>query len=478
MQRVGNKVRVTGQLINARTDEHVWAQSYDRDLTDIFAIQAELAREIANALKATLSPEEKVHLTRRPTTNPAAYDCYLQARQINRNGNDTKEEFNSQEELLQRAVTLDPGFAEAWADQCAVQAQIIFNNIDVSADRLAKARSALETAQRLDPDNPQVILGSGQFYYYALRDYPRALEYFERMTRQWPNFYHGFFMTGLVQRRQGRWAESLANLRRASELDPASAEQARNLMVTFRALRRYDEAIAQQALRVRLLPESLRESFELARLQYYATGSTREGEALVAGLIAERAGTVNAQGFRKLWAVTTGDLATALRLEREFPNEWGELIGQGRFEKWQSAIVLAVSGDLPAARARLEPVPGELRNLLAGQPKNSGIWANLARAEAVLGHKAEALVAARKARELLSESNDSLNGSNTRAALIFVHAWTGDKEAACTELRGMLAAPSSANVHEIKNGLWFAPLKGYPAFEAIVNDPKNNQPLF
>jgi len=478
VQRVGNKVRVTGQLINARTDEHMWAQSYDRDLTDIFAIQSALAQEIANALKATLSPEEKILLTRRPTTDPAAYDLYLQARQINRNGNDTREEFKAQEELLQRAVTLDPGFAEAWATQCAVQAQVIFNNYDVSADRLARARAALETAQRLDSDNPVVLAGSGQYYYYALRDYPRALEYFERMTRQWPKFAYGYFMTGLVQRRQGRWLESLANLRRASELDPASAESARNLMVTYRAIRRYDEAIAQQALRVRLLPESLRESFELVRLQYYATGSTREGDALVAGPIAERAGTVNAQGFRKLWAVTTGDLATAVRLEREFPNEWGELIGQGRFSKWQSAIVLAVSGDLPAARVRLEPVPGELRSLLADQPKNSAIWANLARAEAVLGHKTEALAAAHQALELLSESNDALSGTNSRTALIFVHAWTGDKGAACAELRRLLAEPSVGNVHEFKSSLWFTPLKGYPAFEAIVNDPKNNQPLF
>ena len=154
------------------------------------------------------------------------------------------------------------------------------------------------------------------------------------------------------------------------------------------------------------------------------------------------------------------------------------MIGQGRFSKWQSAIVLAVAGDLPAARVRLEPVPGELRNLLVDQPKNSGIWANLARAEAVLGHKAEALAAAHQALELLSESNDTLSGTNSRAALIFVLAWTGDKDAACAEVRRILTEPSVANVHEFKNSLWLAPLKGYPAFEAIVNDPKNNQPLF
>ena len=475
VRRSGNKVRVTGQLIHAATDEHIWAQAYDRDLTDIFTIQAELSSQIAGALKAALSPEEKVQLARRPTTNPAAYDLLLRARELNRNGNDTREELAAQEEMLQRAVALDAGFAGAWAALCATHAQIIFNNFDVSADRLAKARTAIEAAQRLESDNPEVIGGSGQFYYYALRDYPRALEYFERMTRQWPNYYHGFFMTGLVQRRQGRWAESLANLRRAAELDPGSAEQARNLMVTYRAVRRFDEAIAEQARRVRLLPESLRESFELARLQYFATGSTREADALLAGPIAERAAP---QGFRKLWALTRGDLATAVRLEREFPDEWGELIGITRFSALQSAIVLAAAGDLPAARARLEKVPAELRTRLGAEPENPGVWANLARVEAVLGHKEEALAAARKALGILSEANDTLSGSNSRMALIFALAWTGDKAAACAELRRHLTIPSAINVYELKNGLWFTPLKGDPAFEAIVNDPKNNAPLF
>jgi tetratricopeptide (TPR) repeat protein len=380
--------------------------------------------------------------------------------------------------LLQRAVALDPAFATAWAALSAVHAQSIFNNVDASPARLAKARAALETAQKLDPDNPEVIVGSGQLYYYALRDYPRALEYFERMTRQWPKFAYGHFMTGLVQRRQGRWAESLASLRRATELDPASAEEARNQVITWRTLRRYDEAIAEQTRRVRLLPESLRESLELARLHYQATGSTREGDAVLAGPIAERAGEANARGFRKAWAVITGDLATAVRLEREHPGEWSQLVQGAGTGPMQSALILAVAGDLPAARARLVTLPAELNTLLAEQPNNWVARSNLARAEAILGHKAEALDAARQALAGFSEVNDAVSGPSTRLTLIFALAWTGEKEEACTELRRLLAAPSNINVHEVKTNLAFTPLKGYPAFEAIVNDPKNNAPLF
>ena len=176
VQRAGNKVRVTGQLINARTDEHVWAQSYDRDLTDVFAIQADLAKEIAGALSATLTPSEKSLLERRPTADPAAYDLYLKARQINRDGNDTRKELETMITLLQSATTIDPSFASAWADLVTIQAEMRLNSYDVSEKRLALAREAMETARRLDPDNPAVIAGVGTYFYYGLRDYPHALE--------------------------------------------------------------------------------------------------------------------------------------------------------------------------------------------------------------------------------------------------------------------------------------------------------------
>jgi TolB-like protein/cytochrome c-type biogenesis protein CcmH/NrfG len=474
VQRQGNKVRVTGQLINAHTDEHVWAQSYDRDLTDVFAIQAELAKEIAGALSATLSPEEKILVERRPTANPAAYDLLLKARGIERSGNDTRAELETQDALLQSATALDPKFAGAWAALVSVHSQMRSQSYDVSEVRLAKARSALATAQKLAPNDPEVIKGTGDFYYYALRDYPAALEQFGLIARQWPNNYYGPLMIALVQRRQGRWVESVATLRRAAQLDPGSPDIARNTVISLRAMRRFDEAIVEQTRRVRLVPESLRESFQLAMLHYYARGSTQEGDALLAGPIAERAGA-DATGPRLTWAMIKGDLATAARLERELP--------PADANSGRSAVVLAALGDLAGARARVKDVPERLRARLVNEPENAGLWSALGQCEALLGHKDEALAAARHALELMPESRDALVGPVIRWGLVVALAWTGEKEAACAELRRLLAEPwqgssPSCFVHELRTGPWLFPLKGYPAFEAILNDPKNNAPLF
>ena len=474
VQRAGNKVRVTGQLINARTDEHVWAQSYDRDLTDIFAIQAELAKEIAGALSATLSPAEKSLLERRPTANPAAYDLLLKARGIERSGNDTQAELATQEALLQSATALDPKFAGAWAALVGVHAQMRSQSYEVTPARLAKARAAMETAQQLAPDDPEVIRGTGLFYYYAVRDYPAALVHFERFARQWPNNYYGPFMIALIQRRQGQWTESLATLRRAVRLDPGSPDLARNTVISLRGLRRFDEAIVEQTRRVRLVPESLNESFQLAMLHYYARGSTQEGDELLAGPIAERAGA-DATGPRLTWAIVKGDLAAAVRLERELP--------QAATNSGRSAVVLAAMGDLAGARAKVKDVPGRLRARLVVEPENAALWSALGQIEALLGHKDEALAAARHALELMPESRDALAGPTHRWALVVALAWTGEKEAACAELSRLLAGPwqgssPSCYVNELRTAPWLFPLKGYPAFEALLNDPKNNQPLF
>ena len=482
VRRAGNQVRVTGQLINARTDEHVWAQAYDRDLTDTFAIQAALAQEIATALSAALSPQEKSQLDHPLATNPAAYDLVLRARQIDRDGNDTRQELETEEAMLQSAVALDPKFAGAWAALSVVHAQLRFNALDTSEARLAKARVAIDTAQRLDPDNPDVIIATAVFFYYGLRDYPRALEQLARITRQWPNNYIGPFMTGLVQRRQGRWVESLANLRRAAELDPGSAEHARNLMISLVSMRRYPDAIVEQERRVRLLPESLRESFEVARLKFFVDGSTRDGDALLAGPIAERAAPAAAAGYRKLWAAMKGDLETVARLDREFPDAWAPSLGSGGGSPaeyaMQNATVLAARGETDAARALLAKYPAELRARLINEPENAAVFSLLAQIEALLGHKTEALAAAQQARALLPESVDAMSARAPRLALAFVHAWIGDKDAACGELEQLLATTGAFSIPFLKSSPIFAPLKGDPRFEALLNDPKNREPLF
>ena len=477
VRRSGNKVRVTGQLIHAATDEHVWAEAYDRDLTDVFSIQAELSKQIAGALKAALSPEEKTNLEYRPTANPVAYDLFLKARQMNRDGNDTRDELLAQAAVLEKAVALDPNFAEAWSYMASILGQIRFGFIDRSDALLARAQAAIERAQALAPDNRYVEINTGTFYYYAYRDYARALVYFEQAARRSPNNYIGPFLTALAQRRQGRWVESLANLRRAQQLDPGSAEIARNLVISLRAMRRYDEAIAEQSRRISLLPPSLRESFGLAVLQYLARGSTQEGDELLAGPLTASANADELQTYRKMWAMAKGDLATADRIDAEHPDLWigGSLGLDGR---WNGALIRAAQGRVEDARPRLEAYAAELRQRLAAEPANASVWSALAQVEAVLGHRDEALAAAQKSAENFPPSQDALNGSLSTFTHAFVLAWTGDKAGACAELKSILAVPGTIQVRLLKNGPWLAPLKGYPEFEAIVNDPKNNAPLF
>jgi TolB-like protein/Tfp pilus assembly protein PilF len=477
VRRVGNKVRVTGQLIHAATDEHVWAQSYDRDLTDIFTIQAELSRQIAGALKAALSPEEKILIARRPTTNALAYDKFLQARDtINREGNITPARVR-QIALLQEAVELDPTFAQAWGDLAAARAFWYFSGLEGRDNQLALAKAAIERAMQLAPDDPAVFGALGTYYYYGFRDYPRAVEQYERRAQLQPNSPAVFNSLALIQRRQGNWAQSLANSRRATELDPANLSYLRNLLATLRAGRRWDEAKDVQRRIVALLPDSLREAYLLAALEFSATGSTREMEAGFAKLSPDQRNTPMAIEALKGWASTIGDYAEAVRLDRLQPYYDG--FGAPRHEQaYGAAYNLFAMGNTAAARLRLENHPADLRAQLQREPTNARVWSVLGAMEVILGNKEEAMRCDARAMELLPESRDALDGAANAAYRAFDLDWLGEKEEALAEYSRLLRVPivGGMNVHELK--CRHSTLRGEPRFEALLNDPKNNAPLF
>ena len=198
----------------------MWAKAYDRDMTDVFAIQAELSQEIATALKTALSPEEKAMIARRPTDDSAAYDLFLRARDLRNREGATPAARQGQIKLLQSAVELDAHFAQAWAELADAFAFAYFNEDDDKDALLARAKAAMDRAVQLAPDDPEVVGSLGTYYYYGYRDYARAAEQYERLARLQPNDPTIFNSLGLIQRRQGRWAESLTNTRRATELDP------------------------------------------------------------------------------------------------------------------------------------------------------------------------------------------------------------------------------------------------------------------
>src|SRR5437867_7533793 len=240
VRRSGNKVRVNVQLIDAATDEHVWADDYDRDLTDVFAIQSDLAHEIANALQAKLSDTEKALIERKPTENGEAYLAFVQAHNL-QNAFEDFGKLKQSEQLYARAVELDPKFALALARYSQLESWI-FHIFDPTRERRQKARALAEQALQLQPDLPEAHLAMGFSYYYGDDNYDAALKEFEIARRGLPNDSEVYSAIGAIQRRQGKWAESTANLEKAVSLNPKDAWPLQQLTYNYGMVRNYDAA--------------------------------------------------------------------------------------------------------------------------------------------------------------------------------------------------------------------------------------------
>ena len=474
VQRDGNKVRVTGQLIKAATDEHIWAENYTRDLTDIFALQSELAKAIANELKTTLSPQEKNLLERRPTENLAAYEVFVKARDLAYSQPSfTPPVPKKLETLLQSAVDLDPKFAVAWAYLATTHSRMYFTGSDRTPARLGKAQAAMDRAIALEPDSPEVIYCLGTYYYQSQRDYDRATEQIEKLLRLQPNDALAWGFLGVIQRSQGRWVEALASTRKAVQLDPASISHARNLLGSLRCVRRFDEAMAVARRLAAMDPLPLNQLGIYLQTESSATGDTKEAEAWMKRVLPVE----EVEKLQKGLAIYRGDLAEAIRLDKLQPNSVPTALGAGRVQALYMAEIYQAVGDQAAARARLGNFRAGIRTRLETEPTNTQLWQALSRMEAILGHKEEALRCAIKATEL-PEAKDGFDGPPAWNNLAVIHAWLGDKDRAIAQLEEILRKPSYLTVRALKRSPAYFTLRGDPRFEALVNDPKNNQPLF
>jgi TolB-like protein/Tfp pilus assembly protein PilF len=476
VRRAGNRVRVTGQLINTRTDQHVWAKNYDRDLTDLFSIQAALSLEIASALSAALSPETTRRLERRPTDNTAAYDLFLQGRAVFNSAPTGKAKALSQAaDFFRRAALLDPKFAAAWGELAVSYAFKEFWNIDETAELKAQGEDAIARAQALDPDSSEVIRLVGNYAYYAHRDYAKATAQYTRLAALQPNDPTVFSSLGLIQRRQGRWSESLVNLRKAAELDYGSIPYQRNLVSILEIARRYPEARAVAQRLVALRPGNLDELLLLADLVYDTTDSLQAAQAILANLTPAQREDPDVIYRRKIWARDSGDLAEFKRLDEKQP-----------FEEDGSPIVGAIlaglvywgAGDQPLARARVAPFLEEARKQVASTPDNYLAWGNLGQLELLSGQPDAAMEHLAKATRLLPSSRDAVAGPGVRFWYLSGCVMTGRKDEALTGLAELVRQPTGIPLIDIRTSPAFLPLRGDPRFQAILNDPKSRAQLF
>lgn len=475
VRRSGNKLRVTGQLIHAATDEHVWAQTYDRELTDVFAIQAELSQQIAGALKTALSPEEKVMIARRPTENPVAYDLFLRARDIRNRENVTVDAFRRRVELLQKSAEADPAFAEAWGELAETYAFGAFSEYRGKDEFLAKAKVAIERAMSLRPDDPDVIASLGTYHYYGFRNYAKATEQFEKLAHLQPNSAAVLNSLALIKRRQGRWAQSLADSKRAVELDPANIRYLRNLLSTLTAGRRFKEAYEVQQRIAALLPDRMVEGYELALIPYWAKGDASEAVKFFAALTPEQRDSSEGTELQKRWALAWGDFGEAIRLDRIQPFHDAE--GTPHWQQSSNAAwILFITGDKAAAVARLGDASEELRKQVEAEPTNAECWAYLAGVEVMLGNNAEAVRCVERSAQLLPESVDALDGVRYARFRVFILGWLRDDARVLAEAKRLLTTPYGFWPQALRNAKF--PVASDKKFKALLDDPKNNRPLF
>ncbi len=468
VRRIGNRVRVNVQLINADNDEHIWAEDYDRDLTDVFAIQTDLAQKIASALQAKLSPNEKARLDDRPTQNPDAYLLFIQAHDYANRPDMFRDTSLKAEQLFEQATKLDPNFAAAFAGLSMVESWA-YHSFDPLPARREKARTAANEALRLQPDLPEAHLALGFSYYYGDRDYERALAEFEVAKRGLPNEAQAYMAIGAIQRRQGRWAESTANLEKAAELDPKNSSVLLNLGYNYMATRNFEAADKIFDRGIEAAPESFGSRALKSELAIRWKGDISVAEKELASMPPG----VDPQGL-----VTLGR-AGVLTLQRKF-KEALQVIQQFRGEtllvrasttcpkaSLEGTLYLYLD-DKVDAHSAFERARIIAERLVRESPDDAARHGQLGLILAGLGQKDAAIAEGKRAVELLPESQDAFDGPEVTAVLAQIYAWTGEHDQAFSLLDHLLITANGITVPILKLDPIWDPLRGDPRFEQIV----------
>ncbi len=470
VRRVGNRVRVNVQLINAENDDHVWAEDYDRDLTDVFAIQTDLAQKIANELRAKLSPSEKAQIESKPTENGEAYLAFVQAHDLSCTFNDF-EKLKQGEQLFERALDLDPNFALAVARYSQLESWIV-HTFDPTPARREKARALAERALQLQPDLPEAHLARGISYYYGDNNYGAALKEFEIAQRGLPNESEIYLYIGSIQRRQGKWAESTASMEKAVNLNPKDGWSLLNLTHNYAMLRDYDKANKTIDRGLVLNPTGFEPLEVKSKLAIAENGDFS---------VAEKAfEAVKSLPMTKEQEVQTGAArANVFLLERKYSE--GLRVAEGLPDDRLAGLPGGLCGkyyfigfarksvhDEDGARAAFLKARSAAEEQLKRSSDAADTHIQLAKVLAYLGEKDSALAEAQRASELLPESKDAFSGPDIAEGVAQVHAIVGENDRAIKILDGLLSRPSSITVQMLKiNPIWDS-LRNDPNFQALL----------
>ena len=470
VRRSGNRVRVNVQLIDAANDEHIWANNYDRDLNDVFAIQTDLAKEIAGALQAKLSPSEKAQIERKPTQNGEAYLAFVQAHNLSCAFEDF-DKLKQGEQLYARAIELDPKFALALAWYSQLESWIL-HTFERTPQRREKARTLAERALELQPDLPEAHLALGYSYYYGDNNYDAALKEFEIAQRGLPNESDAYLAIGAIQRRQGKWAESTANIEKSASLNPKDSWPLQNLADNYQVLRNFDAANKTIDRGLNMNPNGVGLWEAKSKLAIAEKGDFSVAEKAFAA--AKSIPMTNEEKLR-----IAGARADVFLLERKYEEglREAESLPDDLFHEFQQHLsgkyfligfARKALQDEAGARAAFLKAKDLLEAQLKQSPDVADMHIQLAKVLAYVGEKDAALGEAQRAAELLPESKDAFGGPEIAEGVAEVYCIVGDYGRAIELLDALLSRPSNITVPGLKvNPIW-DPLRKDPRFQVLI----------
>jgi TolB-like protein/predicted Zn-dependent protease len=475
VQKAADQVRVNVQLVNAQTDSHLWADTYDRKLTDVLSVESEIAKRIAVVLQAKLTGREEQALAVKPTNNPEAYDAYLRGLAFETRGYSISTASVEVAGFYERAVRLDPNFAIAWARLSRADAFIDFDHGD--AARRDAAKRALENAQKLAPDSPETLLASGYYQYWVLYDYGLAKTTFQRVSEMLPGNSEVPHALGTVTRCAGNWDESIAYFEQALLLDPRNVELLVHAAQTYAWLRQFPVALKLYDRGLDIKPGDLEVMAAKASI-YQAQGNLQEAARLLTQITAQ---TPNGN--------TVLIKFDQLRLERNYGEAIRMLqarLAQGYFDSPfdkahdQVAIALTqyLAGDMAGAKVTAEAALNTFEPLCRGQPDNALFMASLSQAYAAMGQKDSALKAAERAIMLYARTKDRAAAPGFEENLALVQTMFGENGGAISILTQLLHTPYRIRLYSITpitpallrvDPIW-DPLRSNPRFEKLCEE--------
>jgi TolB-like protein/Tfp pilus assembly protein PilF len=472
VRRTGGRVRVSAQLIDARTDTHLWAEQYDRELADVFRIQSEIAEQVVSQLKAKLSPEEKAAIQEKPTYDLAAYELYLRARDLINalafTPGGTKNLLEATR-LLDNAVARDPSFLLAYCLLARAHDITYFLGFDHTPARLALADAAIQAALRLRPDSGETHLAVAQHLYWGYRDYDRARQKLAVARRALPNEPLALVLAGYIDRRQDRWDESTQELERALELDPRNLFILQQMSYNYEYLRRFKDVAALLDRVVSINPKDTTTRAQRAYVDLEWRADVQPLHAAIESIINEDAKAASTVSDRWiLLALCERDSSAAERALAAMANDACHDQAIPFPHAWCEGMVWRLRGDDSAAHNAFTRARAEVQEIVRKEPTYAEALSVLGMIDAALGRKAEAIREGQRAVELLPITKDALNGALLIQYFAITCAWAKEKNLALEQLAIAARIPSNVSYGHLRLHPYWDPLRGDPRFEEIV----------